>query len=65
MFVNWTGFYYNHFIAAMDEDRPPQDIIDKDALLDEWLEEQRFQKKNAHKSSIKGASQHAESFEAM
>ena len=41
------------------------DIVDKDALFDDWLEEREFNKKSASKSSVKGAGRHAESFEVM
>jgi hypothetical protein len=36
-----------------DDDKPPMEIIDKDPLIDDWVEYQSFKKKNAGKSSIK------------
>lgn len=62
--INWCAFYHNLFVSP-DDDRPPDDIIDKDALLDEWLDYNRFKKKNSRKSSVVSADSHMETFEAL
>jgi len=65
MLINWCGFYYNTFIAAMEDERPPSDLINKDALLDEWLDDHRHRQKALRKGSVRPASQYEESFEEM
>jgi hypothetical protein len=41
------------------------DLLDKDALLDDFLEEQKFKKKNASKSKLGRASDSDECFDAI
>jgi hypothetical protein len=51
MLVNWLRYYY-HRVYSLDEDeRPPEDMVNYDLLLDEWLEARDLQRKQKMKKS--------------
>jgi hypothetical protein len=36
--VNWLRFYYHRVYSNLEEERPPDDLVEYDILLDDWLE---------------------------
>lgn len=56
--ISWCAYYYNIYSG----DKKPDDYtIDNDPLLDRWIEEQEFKKRQENltsKSGMRSAAQH-------
>lgn len=45
MLVNWLRYYYHRVYSLSEDDRPPDDMVEYDLLLDEWLDNKDTQEK--------------------
>ena len=46
LLVNWLRFYYNRVYSLSDDEAVPEDLIQYDLLLDDWLENKDAQEKS-------------------
>jgi len=58
LFTNWLRFYQYRVYSTLEDERPPDDIVPYDILLEDWLDDLERRKERDRKKNKRGDRDH-------